>query len=167
MSESTGWRYYVLATSIPTWLVAIALCWIPESARWFYTAGQFDKAEKLMKLISIMNGKEPIEGRLVRGRKDNIQKRGQIKDVFVPQYRKTSIILNFTFTTCIFVYYGVSYISVRLFEDYSLYISESVTNLSEVPALALGLCMGRVGWRNLMIYTKTIPAISLAIVAVL
>jgi len=166
MGEKIGWRCLILAMSVPTWLVAIAVGWLPESAHWYYTAGEFDKAEKLIKLVSTTNGKEPIEGRMVRESKD-IQKRGQIKDLFVSQYRKTGSLLNFTFTTSVFVYFGISIISERLFEDYSLYISESVKNLSEFPAIAFGLLMRRISWRWMMINTRAIPAVALAVVALL
>jgi hypothetical protein len=117
-------------------------------------------------MVSAMNGKEPIERRIVRERKD-IQKRGQIKDIFLPQYRKTGLLLNFTFTTSVLVYFGISVISERLFENYSLYIGVSVTNLSELPAIALGLLMSRISWWWMMIYTRTIPALSLAVVTLL
>merc|ERR1719320_1666974 len=117
-------------------------------------------------MISTMNGKEPMEGRMVRESK-NIQKRGQFKDIFVPQYRKTGLLLNFTFTTSVLVYFGIAIISERLFEDYSVYISYSVTNLSELPAIAFGLLMNRISWRWMMIYTRTIPGLAMAVVAVL
>jgi MFS family permease len=162
MSETIGWRYYFLATSVPAWLVAIAVHWVPESARWYITAGEFDKAEKFLKLVLTINGEEPFEGRMVR--ESLVIKRGQIKDVFVPQYRTTSLLLITILGNCIVVYFGISYITERLFEDKTLYISEFITNFSELPGIAFGLFMSRISWRWMMTYTRLIPALALLIV---
>jgi len=166
LGDEIGWKYYVLATSVPIWIMAILTFWTPESAHWFCTVGYFDKAEKMIQWVAKMNGKEPLRGRLVRENKI-IEERGKIKDAFVPKYRWATFILIFGYTTVCFVYYGVIFLSERLFEDTSLYISESIINLSELPAITFGMCMPVIGWKWMTIYTRMIPALGIAIAAIL
>jgi len=166
MDENTGWRVYVLATCVLTWIVAVASFWCPESALWYCTVGEFDKAEKLIQQVLKTNGKKPMPGRLLHEH-DCIEVRGKIKDLFVPNYRKATIILALAYTTDVLVYYGVDFISERLFVDSSLYISVTVTNLSELPAIASGILMNRIGWSWMTLYTKGATTLALLIVAIL
>jgi len=166
MSDEIGWKVYVLGTSIPAWIVTITTFWLPESARWYSTKGEFKKAEKIILQVFEANGKEPIKGKLFQDKKSE-KKLGNIKDIFVPKYRYASFVLLTTFFTSGLGYYGVAFISERLFEDYSLYISESITNLAEIPGASFGLLMSTVGWKWMTIYTKGIPGICCAIIAVL
>lgn len=164
MDEETGWRYYVLSTCFPTWIIVVASIWIPESPRWYCTVGEFGKAENVIRKLFKINGKEPIEGEMIQENK-SIKLRGKIKDLFVPKYRKASCILAFVYMTAISVYWGIDFISGRLFENSSLYLSVSVTNLSEIPAVASTILMNRIGWRYMTLYTRGITSLCLAVVA--
>jgi len=166
LGEEIGWKYYVLATSVPIWIMAILTFWTPESAHWLCTVGNFHKAEKMIQWVAKINGKEPLQGRLVRENKI-IKERGRIKDAFVPRYRRATFILIFGYTTFCFVYYGVIFLSERLFETKSLYISLSLINLSELPAIIFGMYMPMIGWNWMTIYTRMIPALGVAIAAIL
>jgi len=166
MDEDVGWRYYVLATSVPNWMVVLMTYWLPESPYWYCTVAKFDEAQKLIQRIAKMNGKEPLKGRLIQENK-LVEKRGKIKDVFIPVYRNTSFLLVFGYAAIFFVYYGVVFLSKRLFEDYSLYSSELITNLAEIPGIILGMYMFKIDWKWMTIYTTVIPALSLAIAAIL
>jgi len=166
MAEEVGWRYYVLATSIPVWIVTIATFWLPESAHWLCTTGKFETAEKLIQCAAKLNGKEPLSGRLIREH-ETIEERGKLKDVFVLKYRKASLVMILSYTTAFYAYYGVAFVSERLFENTSLYISESIINVSELPAIAFGMVMGKIGWKWMTIYTRIIPAFAIMITAIL
>merc|ERR1719193_1586417 len=166
MDEDVGWRYYVLATSVPSWIVVLMIYWLPESPYWYCTVAQFDEAQKWIQRIARMNGKQPLKGRLIQ-ENTFVEKRGKIKDVFIPAYRNTSILLIFGLAAIWFVYIGVVFLSERLFEDYSLYSGELITNLAEIPGIILGMYMFKIDWKWMTIYTTIIPAVSLAIVTIL
>jgi len=162
----TGWRMYVLATAIWSWMVSIAVLWLPESARWYSTIGDFDKAEKVINQVYKINRKDPIKGHMFKENKV-IVARGDVRDVFAPKYLKTSCILIFNMVAIIMVYEGVLFISERLFQHSSLYMCEIVTMTSEFSVIGFGLLMERIGLRWMMMYTSFVPAICLAIAAVL
>lgn len=166
VNEEIGWRLYVLATSIPAWIVTITTFWLPESARWYSTVGEFKKAETLIRQVFVTNGKEPLQGRMIQENKD-VQERGKIVDIFLPKYRIASIILMFSYTANTLCYFGVAFISERLFENYSLYFSEVVITMAELPGASLGFLMNIVCWKWMTIYTRSIPSVSFAIVAIL
>lgn len=49
--DTEGWRYYVLASSVPAWVSCLTTLWIPESPRFYSTTGDFDKAEKAISKV--------------------------------------------------------------------------------------------------------------------
>jgi len=74
-----------------------------------------------------------------------------MSDVFVPAYRCTSIILLTNFFSVTFCYYGICFISERLFKTGSLYSSMFFTTLSELPGIFLALIfLERTGRKRMM-----------------
>merc|ERR550534_2355758 len=142
-NEDVGWRVYVGLCSIPAWAVTISSAYIPESIRWYCTVGNFDEAEKIIQQILKSNGKEDMEGRLIRTEKITI--RGKRRDMFVPRYLKTSFIMILLFIIGQFCYYGIVLVSERLFVDSSLYVCEFVTTLAELPVCVSALYMDKIG----------------------
>jgi len=113
-----------------------------------------------------INGKDPIKGHMFKENKV-ISARGNIRDVFVPKYLKTSCILIFSMTAITMVYEGVVFLSERLFDHSSLYLCEIITMTSEFAVIGFGLLMERIGLRWMMMYTSFVPAVGLAIAAFL
>jgi len=165
MGEDSGWRVYVGLCSIPAWVVTISSAYIPESIRWYCTVGDFDKAEKIIEQILKSNGQQDMEGRLVRTEKITI--RGNIKDMFVPKYRKTSFVMIFLFTVSIFCYYGIVFISERLFVDSSLYVCEFVTTTAELPAIGTAWSIDKIGRKTMISLTWFTTTIGFVLIAVL
>jgi len=163
LSEDVGWRAYMLVSAVPSLSVFICSLWIPESVRWYYTAGEFDKAENMIQQVFKTNGVQPMEGRLVR--QDEISKRGEIRDVFISNYRKTSLALIVSITVGVMVYYGVVFLSERLFRGSTLYFCELITALSEIPAIPIGLLMNKTGRVSMMCITRTVATVCIAVVA--
>jgi len=151
--ERDGWRLYMYASSIPAWVAFVFSFWIPESP-WFYaTIGEFEKAEKVLSMVLKSNKAEPMKGRLIH-ENELIEIRGQIKDLFVPKYRRTSLVLGINLVNSIMAWYGIIFLSERLFEDYSLYLCEILTTLSEIPGFVFGgFTMNRIGRKNMIIST--------------
>merc|ERR1719334_1481262 len=113
MDDDFGWRVYVGVATIPAWTLAIFSVFLPESIRWNCTVGEFDEAEKSIHKMLVANGKEPMEGRLVRS--EIVTLRGRVRDMFVPKYRKASFLLIITFMLSMQCYYSIVFISERLF----------------------------------------------------
>jgi len=164
IDEDTGWRYYVGLSTIPVWTVTICSYWIPESIRWHCTAGEFVEAERMIWQVLITNGKESIDGRLFRTEK--ITLRGQVKDLFVPKYKLTSILMIIIFMISFECYYGIAFVSERLFGNTSLYVCEFVTACSELPALGVALFIDKIGRKAILLYTWILNIIGFSLVAI-
>jgi len=164
MDDDTGWRYYVGLSTIPVWSVTICSFWIPESVRWHCTVGEFVEAEKKIQQILLTNGKNPMEGRLVRTEKVTL--RGKVKDLFVPKYRMTSVLMIINFVITISCYYTIAFVSERLFVNTSLYVCEFVTACSELPALGIAWFIDSIGRKNTLLYTWIIDIFGFTLIAI-
>jgi len=151
--ENSGWRLYVYASSVPAWIAVLLSFWIPESPWYYATIGEYTKAEETLNMVLKSNKKEPMKGHLIH-ENEEIQIRGRIKDLFVPKYRRTSLVLGINLINSIATYYGIIFLSERLFADYSLYLCELLTTLSEVPGLLFGsFTMNRIGRKYMIIFS--------------
>jgi len=165
--DAKGWRLYVLASSLPAWLSCLTTLWLPESPRYFSTTGEFDKAERAISKVFNMNRVEPLAGNLLHENKI-ITVRGQVKDLFLPEYWRTSVVLGINLLNSTMSYYGIIYLSERLFEDYSLYSCEILTTLSELPGYAFGcFTMNRFGRRNMIVFTIGFATFNFAVIVIL
>jgi len=162
--EDVGWKYYIALSMIPIWSVTICSYWIPESIRWHCTVGEFVKAEKTIQQIMLTNGKKPIEGRLVWTEK--ITSRGKWKDFFVPKYRLTSILMTINFMISLACYYGIVFVSRRLFLSKSLYACEFVAACSELPAVGSAWLIDRVGRKNTLLWTSILNIVGFSLLAI-
>ncbi|XP_064618539.1 synaptic vesicle 2-related protein-like isoform X2 [Lineus longissimus] len=93
--------------------------WLPESARYDMTRGNTEKAYATLQRIAKENNKPMPTGRLVHSTtniKQTQVKRGQIKDLFTPEFRRTTFLLWFIWLACAFSYYGIVLMTTELFE---------------------------------------------------
>ena len=60
-----GWRYLLLISAIPLFFSCILCYWLPESAKFYLTSGQRNKAIKTLNKISKENKKALPEGELI------------------------------------------------------------------------------------------------------
>jgi len=165
--DNEGWRLYVLASSVPAWVSCLTTFWLPESPRFYATVGDFKKAEEAVSKVFKMNRVETPEGNLLHENK-RITARGQIKDLFVPKYWRTSVVLGINLLQSTMMYYGIIFLSERLFQDSSLYSCEIVTTLSEIPGYVFGiLTMNRLGRRNMIVWTMFVATIIFAVIVIL
>lgn len=165
MDEDETWRYYVLATSIPAWVSLVISYIVPESPRWYCTIGELDKAEETIEAVFKMNKIGSIAGNLVK-ENNKITERGKVCDLFVHEYRWTTLLLwlNFLLT----MYYGIDLLSERLFEDYDLYLSELITTVSEIPAMILGWwTINKTGRKMTIVYSMAVSSIGMIMIVLL
>jgi hypothetical protein len=105
-----------------------------------------------------------MEGRLVQT--ERIDLRGKVKDMFVQKYRKTSFLMVINFMMSLGCYYGIVFVSERLFQNTSLYECEFITTLAELPAVVVAWYIDRIGRKKMMEVTWTLETIGFFIIAI-
>uniref|UniRef100_A0A667ZVP8 Synaptic vesicle 2-related protein-like n=1 Tax=Myripristis murdjan TaxID=586833 RepID=A0A667ZVP8_9TELE len=108
-----GWRW-LLGLSVTPTVVFVCLCsWLPESARFDVLVGNREKALATLKRIAADNGKSMPKGTLVANKQ---AERGRVRDLFTPQYRRTTLLLWFIWFANAFAYYGIVLLTTELFQ---------------------------------------------------
>ncbi|XP_028273579.1 synaptic vesicle 2-related protein isoform X2 [Parambassis ranga] len=108
-----GWRWLLGLSTIP---MAIFLCcgfWLPESPRFDLLSGRRDRAMATLRRIADDNRKPMPQGKIITYQQDA---RGQIKDLFTPQYWRTTLLLWFIWFANAFSYYGIILLTTELFQ---------------------------------------------------
>ena len=88
--DSLGWRDLTFYLIVPCFLPLLIFCYLSDSPRYLYLSGDSDGGRKALKAIFTMNGKEDIS-HLVKNVKD--QDRGNVKQMFTPEFEKTTWLL--------------------------------------------------------------------------
>ncbi|XP_058632167.1 synaptic vesicle 2-related protein isoform X2 [Onychostoma macrolepis] len=91
----------------------ILLGWLPESARFDVLRGREDKALDTLKCIAAANGSSVPTRRLIANTQTD---RGRIRDLFIPEYRKTTLLIWFIWFCNAFSYYGIVLLTTELFQ---------------------------------------------------
>ncbi|XP_069135340.1 synaptic vesicle 2-related protein-like [Argopecten irradians] len=110
-----GWKWLLGLSALPLLLFSICCFWLPESARYDMCRGQPEKAMATLERIAKENGKPMPLGRLVDS-SSKTTSRGSIKDLFIPELRKTTILLWVIWFVSAFSYYGIVLMTTELFE---------------------------------------------------
>ncbi|XP_073334329.1 synaptic vesicle 2-related protein-like [Pagrus major] len=109
-----GWRWLLGLSTIP---MAIFVCfsfWLPESPRFDMLMGKTEEAVATLTRIAKENGKEMPKGKMAASKKND---RGRIKDLFSPQYWRTTLLLCFIWFANAFSYYGIVLLTTELFQS--------------------------------------------------
>uniref|UniRef100_A0A4W6CQW9 SV2 related protein b n=1 Tax=Lates calcarifer TaxID=8187 RepID=A0A4W6CQW9_LATCA len=104
-----GWRWLLILSTSP---VAIFVCfcfWLPESPRFDLLTGRREKAMATLARIAKDNGKVLPQGKISNDR-------GQIKDLFTPQYWRTTLLLWFIWFANAFSYYGIVLLTTEMLQ---------------------------------------------------
>ncbi|XP_070706529.1 synaptic vesicle 2-related protein-like isoform X2 [Pempheris klunzingeri] len=108
-----GWRWLLGLSTLPM-IIFVCLCfWLPESPRFDVLSGKREKAMATLARIAKDNGKAMPQGKLIAYKQDG---RGQIKDLFSPQYWQTTLFLWFIWFANAFSYYGIVLLTTELFQ---------------------------------------------------
>jgi len=152
IDKEVAWRWYIGLSAIPCWLLVFSYRLIPESARYYSACGKLYEAEQLLRKIFKENMKNYPSGELLASGSKNTNA-GKVCDLFVPAYCCTSVIMLTNFFCASFCYYGICFISERLFNAGDLYLSMFFTTTSEIPAIVLAVMFidftGRRGMMNI------------------
>ncbi|XP_055958029.1 synaptic vesicle 2-related protein isoform X1 [Patella vulgata] len=111
-----GWSTLLGLSALPLLFFSMSCAWLPESARYDVTRGDYDKAVATLERVARENGKPMPAGKLVEPVTENI-KRGQYKDLFIPEIRVTTVLLWIIWLVCAFSYYGIVLLTTALFEN--------------------------------------------------
>ncbi|XP_058473459.1 synaptic vesicle 2-related protein [Solea solea] len=108
-----GWRWLLGLSTIPMVLFLCFCFWLPESPRFDVLTGKRDKAEATLRSIAKQNGTVMPRGTLIVYKQKN---RGRIRDLFTPQYCRTTLLLWFIWFANAFCYYGVILLTTEMFQ---------------------------------------------------
>uniref|UniRef100_A0A0N5C6A6 MFS domain-containing protein n=1 Tax=Strongyloides papillosus TaxID=174720 RepID=A0A0N5C6A6_STREA len=104
--DSLGWRWLLIISSLPLLIYSFVSIWLPESPRFSISAGKKDEAYNVLKEIAFYNNKKMPEGELIVLKKSSTKTRGSIRNLFIPNLRRTTLLLWFIWTVNAFSYYG-------------------------------------------------------------
>uniref|UniRef100_A0AAX7V7R7 Major facilitator superfamily (MFS) profile domain-containing protein n=1 Tax=Astatotilapia calliptera TaxID=8154 RepID=A0AAX7V7R7_ASTCA len=108
-----GWRWLLGLSTVPLAIFVCFCFWLPESPRFDVLSGRREKAMATLTRIAKENGKTLPQGRLIAY---NQNERGRFKDLFAPQYWKTTLLLWFIWFSNAFSYYGIILLTTELFQ---------------------------------------------------
>ncbi|XP_041110297.1 putative transporter SVOPL [Polyodon spathula] len=108
-----GWRWLIRISTIPSIVLIVLFKFIPESARYNVSSGNTKAAIETLQKIAKMNRACLPEGRLVES---VVERRGYFLDLLTPSYRRTSLILWYSWFVASFSYYGIILASSELLE---------------------------------------------------
>ncbi|XP_020628427.1 synaptic vesicle 2-related protein-like [Orbicella faveolata] len=109
-----GWRWLFFISSLPLFIFICCSKLVPESPRFYMTAGKPEKALCILQRIAKENKKELPPGQLVVTEKHEIS-RGRITHLFSPEFRRSTILLWIIWFSSHFVIYGIALITTEMF----------------------------------------------------
>ncbi|KAJ8262447.1 hypothetical protein GJAV_G00166590 [Gymnothorax javanicus] len=117
-----GWRWMIRFSVLPSLILIILFQFIPESARYNVSAGNVSGAVATLQRIAKMNRSTMPEGDLVE---PQVNQRGSFYILVSPAFRRTSIILWYSWFVASFSYYGSVLGSSELLERNLLCITDA------------------------------------------
>ncbi|XP_045173106.2 putative transporter SVOPL isoform X2 [Mercenaria mercenaria] len=110
---SLGWRWLLVLSAIPSFLIVILLKFLPESARYLVAAGRKDEAMKVLQKAAKMNRNSLPEGTVVN---THITERGNPRDLFSPMYLRTTLMVWILWFGTALSYYGMVLASAEILQ---------------------------------------------------
>ncbi|XP_034719964.1 putative transporter SVOPL, partial [Etheostoma cragini] len=120
---SMGWRWMIRFSVAPSILLIFLFKFIPESARYNVSAGKMAVAMETLQRIARMNRASLPPGRLVES---VVSERGSWRMLLNSSFRRTSLLLWYTWFVASFAYYGSVLSSSELLEKNLLCLSNAV-----------------------------------------
>lgn len=115
-----GWRWMIRISVAPSIILIFLFKFIPESARYNVSAGNIQAAVKTLQKIAKMNRASLPPGRLVEPAETE---RGNWKILLSPTFRRTTLLLWYSWFVASFAYYGSVLSSSELLEKNLLCIT--------------------------------------------
>ncbi|KAG7215111.1 hypothetical protein INR49_022759 [Caranx melampygus] len=117
-----GWRWMIRISVAPSVILIFLFKFIPESARYHVSAGNIEAAVRTLQGIAVMNGAALPPGRLEEPAQG---KRGNWRILLSASFRRTSILLWFSWFVASFSYYGSVLSSSELLEKNLLCVTDA------------------------------------------
>ncbi|KAF0031456.1 synaptic vesicle 2-related protein [Scophthalmus maximus] len=108
-----GWRWLLGLSTLPMAIFVCFCLWLPESPRFDVLSGKRERAVGTLTSIAKQNGTAMPAGKMIAYKQND---RGRIKDLFTPQYRKTTLLLWFIWFANAFSYYGIVLLTTEMFQ---------------------------------------------------
>ncbi|XP_047431693.1 putative transporter SVOPL [Mugil cephalus] len=117
-----GWRWMIRISVTPSIILLFLFKFIPESARYNVSAGNVNAAVKTLQRIATMNRASLPPGRLAE---PAVRERGSWRTLLSPSFRRTSLLLWFSWFVASFSYYGSVLSSSELLEKNLLCVTDA------------------------------------------
>ncbi|XP_076108162.1 putative transporter SVOPL isoform X1 [Mytilus galloprovincialis] len=108
-----GWRWLLVFSAAPSFIMLVILKFLPESARYLVAAGDKDGAIKILQKAAKVNRASLPEGSLVQSK---VVQRGEFKDLFSSNYVGTTVMLWVLWFATAFSYYGMVLASTEILQ---------------------------------------------------
>ncbi|XP_061922773.1 putative transporter SVOPL isoform X2 [Entelurus aequoreus] len=116
-----GWRWMIRISMSPSIILLFLFQFIPESARFNVSAGNVQAALDTLNWIAKMNKASLPPGRLVE---PVVEKRGSWRILMGPAFRRTTLLLWYSWFVASFTYYGSVLSSSELLEKNLLCVTD-------------------------------------------
>ncbi|CAK8683760.1 unnamed protein product [Clavelina lepadiformis] len=141
-----NWRTICMVTGGLTGVVLVLLCiFVPESPRWLYSTGKFEKSEKILRKLARRNGKDQQVIHLSPPVHYSDIQTHTIVDLL--RHKTLGIWLLamvYIWFTNAFVYYGLTFDASMLSNN--LYIGLVLSGVIEIPAVLVCIYLMEVKW---------------------
>ncbi|XP_065807301.1 putative transporter SVOPL isoform X2 [Labrus bergylta] len=117
-----GWRWMIRISVTPSIILIFLFKFIPESARYNVSAGKVQAAMDSLQKIADMNGSSLPAGRLME---PPVSERGSWRILLSSVYRRTTLLLWFSWFVASFGYYGSVLSSSELLEKNLLCVKDA------------------------------------------
>ncbi|KAM6962108.1 putative transporter SVOPL [Tautogolabrus adspersus] len=132
-----GWRWMIRISITPSIILIFLFMFIPESPRYNVSAGNVQAAVNTLQKIADMNRSSLPAGRLME---PLVKKRGSWRILLSSAYRRTTILLWFSWFVASFAYYGSVLSSSELLEKNLLCVKDADIEHQVKHRQADGLC---------------------------
>eukprot|EP00116_Pleurobrachia_bachei_P003821 sb/3464083/ len=103
--SALGWRWFSALMCVPAMIPLAGILLIPESPRYLVVSGERRAAEEALQWLFDKNGVEyPSEWNLETFQN---QARGQLSDLFIPQFRRDTIVLSIIYSGLLYVVFAI------------------------------------------------------------
>ncbi|XP_038564606.1 putative transporter SVOPL isoform X1 [Micropterus salmoides] len=117
-----GWRWMIRISVSPSIILIFLFKFVPESARYNVSAGNIQAALETLQKIAKMNGASLPPGRLVE---PAVKERGSWRILLSPVFRRTTLLLWYSWFVASFAYYGSVLSSSELLEKNLLCVTDA------------------------------------------
>ncbi|ENN78004.1 organic cation transporter protein isoform X2 [Dendroctonus ponderosae] len=159
-----SWKYIVLTSYIPIFLLVSYLWLIPESVRWNLSNGRIEEAKKTLRKAAKVNGKKISEKELefldavVLNQAESSESLGKSGNLVLEAVKSGTLMLRLVaccvcWITCTFLFYGLTLNSVSLVAGNN-YLDFILTALVEIPAyFACNFIVNKYGRKKTLVYS--------------